>query len=417
MSAIPLIEISGASARERGRSYGEQARGQIDIAIEFYAQSFTRTTGLSWEQVLDRVPAWIPLIEEYLPGIMDEIDGIAEGSRHTTREILALNGRGELSRPHVFAAMEREFAGGGPAVTGDGAGGTDAATADKQEEGCSSFAVLPGANPFGHVFAGQNWDWRHRTADTVLVLRIVQPGKPTIISQVEAGQVGRHGANSAGLGLNANGIGGTFGKGLGVPGPFVRRKVLESWTMYDALSAAFRVRQGFNTNLLITHRDDFAIDVETTSGRHNWMYPTDGMIVHANHFQAGIPPQIEATYQPFAVDSLYRVPRIEAGLRRARTAQTVDEFRAAVRATMSDHFSAPNSVCCHPDPRDHELDRYSTVISSLVDLTSGEYLLTHGLPCENDYQMLPWNVYDGPAEPPRGLVAAGAPAAASTECS
>lgn len=404
MTAIPMIEISGADARERGRSYGEQARAQIDVAIDFYAQSFTRTTGLSWEQVLQRVTAWTPLIDDYLPGIMGEIEGIAEGSGHTTREILALNGRGELSRPQVFAAMEDDFA-------------DSAASTDKQEEGCSSFAIMPEANPFGRVFAGQNWDWRHGTADTVLVLRIVQPDKPTIISQVEAGQVGRHGANSAGLALNANGIGGTFGHGLGVPGPFVRRKVLESWTMYDALSAAFRVRQGFNTNLLMTHRDDFAIDIETTSGRHNWMYPTDGMIVHANHFQAGIPPQINETYKPFAVDSLYRVPRIEAGLRRARSAQTIDDFRTAVRNAMSDHFAKPNSVCCHPDPRDHELDRYSTVISSLVDLTSGEYLLTHGLPCENQYQMLPWNVYDGPAEPAGELVPAGAPAATTEECS
>jgi isopenicillin-N N-acyltransferase-like protein len=404
MSAIPLIEISGADARERGRSYGEQARAQIDIAVDFYAQSFTRTTGLTWDQVLDRVPAWTPLIEDYLPGIMDEIEGIAEGSGHSVREILALNGRGELSRPDVFAAMGGEFA-------------DTAATTDKQVEGCSSFAILPEANPFGHVFAGQNWDWRHGIADTVLVMRIVQPDKPTIICQVEAGQVGRHGANSAGLALNANGIGGTFGKGLGVPGPFVRRKVLESWTMYDALGAAFRVRQGFNTNLLMSHRDDFAIDIETTSGRHNWMYPTDGMIVHANHFQAGIPPQINDTYKPFAVDSLYRVPKIEAGLRRARSAQTIEEFRAAVRATMSDHFARLNSVCCHPDPRDHELDRYSTVISSLVDLTSGEYLLTHGVPCENPYQMLPWNVYDGPSEPADGLVAAGVPAGATEECS
>lgn len=416
MSTIPMIEISGAAPRERGRSYGEQARHQIDCAIDFYAQSFARTTGLSWDQVLDRVPSWVPLIEDYLPGIMQEIEGIAEGSRHTTREILALNGRGELSRPDVFAAMEAEFPSAFPTVP-PAAESASAARADKQEEGCSSFSMLPEANSFGHVFAGQNWDWRHGTADTVLVLRIVQPGKPTIISQVEAGQVGRHGANSAGLALNANGIGGTFGHGLGVPGPFVRRKVLESWTMYDALSAAFRVRQGFNTNLLLTHRDGFAIDIETTSGRHNWMYPTDGMIVHANHFQAGIPQQIDATYKPFAVDSLYRVPRIEAGLRRARTAQTVDEFRAAVRSTMSDHFSAPNSVCCHADPRDHELDRYSTVISSLVDLTSGDYLLTHGLPCSNEYQTLPWSVYDGPLEPSAGLVAVAAPGAAADECS
>ena len=88
--------------------------------------------------------------------------------------------------------------------------------------------------------------------------------------------------------------------------------------MHDALEAVFSAQQTFCTNLLLTHREGFAIDIETTPARHGWMYPTDGLLVHANHFIAFVPPQVADTYRPFSVDSLYRVPRIERVLKQAR---------------------------------------------------------------------------------------------------
>ncbi|MFG1908592.1 C45 family autoproteolytic acyltransferase/hydolase [Kribbella sp. NPDC048928] len=379
MSHLRTIEISGADARDRGRQYGEAARTLIERSLAFYAESVPRATGLSWPEVLDRAPYWVPVIEPHAPELLDEVRGIAEGSGRTFAEILALNSRGELTRGNPFADE--------PAAALDG----------QRDDGCTSFALLPRANPLGHVWAGQNWDLWAGVADTIVLLRISQPGKPTVIGHVEAGQLARHGANSAGLALNANGLGAGFGRGLAVPGTFVRRMVLESWDLYDALQVVFNTRQSLSSNLLLTHRDGFAIDVETTPGRHGWMYPTDGLLVHGNHFQAFVPPQINDTYRPFSPDSLYRVPRVEEGLRQAaRDGSTEKAVETIVQTTMSDHFSHPNAVCQHVDPRRHELDRYATIVSSLVDLTTGRYQLTPGLPCGNSYQQAPWNLYDGP---------------------
>lgn len=372
--SIPLIELSG-DAQQRGRAYGEAARDRIAAAIDFYAEAFVRSADLSWSEVTTRALEWVPLIEDYLPGILDEVRGIAEGSGRTFGEILALNGRGELSYANPFA--------------------------DKPGE-CTSFAMLPDGSGDGHVYCGQNWDWRNEIRDTLVLLRVQQPGKPTILMQVEAGQVGRHGANSAGLALNANGLGARFSHGIGVPGTFIRRKVLEQWDMYGALQAVFKVRQAFSTNLVLTHRDGFAIDVETTPARHGWMYPTDGLLVHANHFESFVPTQLTADYRPGAVDTLYRGYRVRQALARCRHLTDPAQVRATVRAAMSDHFSAPNSVCTHPDPDDHPLDAYLTVASSLVDLTTGEYRIAVGPPCENEYELVPYNIYDGPAVRQRG---------------
>jgi isopenicillin-N N-acyltransferase-like protein len=89
---------------------------------------------------------------------------------------------------------------------------------------------------------------------------------------------------------------------------------------------------------------------------------------------------------------------VEAGLSPLRSeGATDDAVRTIVRTAMTDHFGHPDAVCQHADPRRHELDRCITVVSSLVDLTTGTYHLTHGVPCSNSYQQLPWNLYDGPA--------------------
>jgi isopenicillin-N N-acyltransferase-like protein len=106
-----------------------------------------------------------------------------------------------------------------------------------------------------------------------------------------------------------------------------------------------------------------------------------------------MPPQVEETYRPSSVDSLYRAPRLERVLKTARAATTTEQTRATIATALSDHFSFPNSVCTHPDPRSPEDKQWETLASTIVDLTTGEYLVAHGTPCEHDYRPLPWNLY------------------------
>ena len=363
---VPCVEVSGP-ARERGRQYGEAARAQIEKSIEFYQQLFAHTTQLSWSEIQERVGLWVPLIEAYLPDSLEEIRGIAEGSGRKYEEILALNGRGELASGYHFS---------------------------DEKEGCSSFAMTAEASGDGHVYCGQNWDWLEEIVDTLVMLRIHQPPKPTIITQVEAGQIGRQGVNSAGIGLFANGLGARFGKNIGLPQPYIRRRVLDSANMNEALKAVFNSKQSSCSNLLLTHREGFVIDLETTPARHGWMYPTDGLLVHANHFIAFIPPQVADSYRPYGVDSLYRVERIERVLKRAKDAQTSEEMRELIITALGDHFGKPMSVCCHADKTEDRYDQYQTIASSIVDLTTGDYYIAPGTPCTTDYQKLPWNIYD-----------------------
>ncbi|MGH2377594.1 MAG: C45 family autoproteolytic acyltransferase/hydrolase [Candidatus Limnocylindria bacterium] len=367
---LPTFDISG-SRRELGRQHGEAARTQIADSIGYYRESFPRITGLEWGEIRRKAPGWIPHVEDYLPGITEEMRGIAEGAGVELEDILALNARGELSTHDPFANDPED-----------------------PDEGCSSYALLPPAAGDGHVYCGQNWDWRCETFGTVILLRIRQAGKPTIVMQTEAGQVGRHGVNSAGIALNANGLGARWGRGMGVPQPIIRRRILESTDMQVALRSVFESRQSLCSNLLLTHRDGFAIDLETTPDRHGWVYPTDGLLVHTNHFIAFVPEQIAATYRPYSVNSLWRLPRLTEGLRAARRASDPEGVREAIAAALRDHFGYPNAVCKHGDPTAVGTDLNQTIASSIVDLTTGEYRIAGGSPCESEYRLLPWNLYE-----------------------
>jgi isopenicillin-N N-acyltransferase like protein len=378
---VPLIEISG-EPRERGRAYGESAREQVALSVAYYQEAFAASSGLGWADVLAEAAQWRPVVAAAAPHLLAEMDGIAEGAGRRPEEILALNARGEIVRSgdSAFGAAAR------PAAAGE-------------TDGCSSFALLPEATASGHVYCGQNWDWREATEATVVLVRVVQPPKPTVIMQVEAGQVGRHGVNSTGLALNANGLDGAFGTPAGLPQPVLRRLILDSATFTDALCVPFDIRQHIATNLLLTHRDGIAVDLETTPETHTWGYPADGVLVHGNHYQYGIPPALARSYRISSPDSLFRVPVIERGLRTARLAETPDAVRKLVRETMSDHFSFPKGVCAHVGPDQAPVRRSKTTMSSLVDLTAGEYRVIRGNPCESDYSLLPWDIYDGPSGP------------------
>ncbi|WP_328504259.1 C45 family peptidase [Streptomyces sp. NBC_00457] len=381
--SLPVVDISGTPS-QRGRQYGEAVAPQLGAALGYYAEAFGVSSGLTWPQVTARAARWLEPVRDYAPHLLEEMQGIADGAGVDLLDVLALNARGEVIYDDSFARMRE---------------GRTTVPAEEPAEGCTSFAAYGPASGDGHVWAGQNWDWRAGVGDTVVMLRIVQPPKPTVIMQVEAGQIGRQGANSAGIALNANGLGGRFDDAVGLPQTVIRRSVLDQSSITDALEVLCRTRAHIASNALLTCREGFAVDIETTPAGHGWMYPADGLLVHGNHYQAGVPAALAADYRPISPDSLVRVPRAEDGLRLLREATGPDESRKLIKQAMSDHLGFPESLCTHADPRTPEIKHWTTLVSSCVDLTAGDYHVTAGTPCDREYQHLPWNLYDGPHAP------------------
>ncbi|GAA2445899.1 C45 family autoproteolytic acyltransferase/hydolase [Agromyces soli] len=371
--SIPTIDISGGP-RERGRQYGELASAQIDASIEFYRRAFESSSGVAWEQIVASAESWVAPAEAYAADLVEELRGIAEGAGREFLELMAINARGEIIYDRSFSEL----------VAGE----------------CTTYAVLPEAAGDGHMYAGQNWDYLCGAVDSLIMLRVrSDDDTPDIIMQIEAGQVGRHGANSAGIAMQVNGLGGRYGfQGFGVPQPFVRRKVLQSRTLHDAMERVFQAPQQIGANYLLATREGFAISLETTPAeRTAWIYPSDGLLVHGNHHEAYVPTGQAGPYTPMAVDSLYRVPLVTQGLRAARGAADTEGTRAAIGRALQNVDFAPNSVCALPDPSLPGDKQWQTVAAAMVDLTTGDYLLADGLPNERSFKRLPWNLYGGAA--------------------
>ncbi len=369
MPTIPLIEISG-EPRERGLLYGERARAQILSSIAFYSDAFEKTSGLAWSRICALAEDWVQAAEAFSPDLVEEARGIAEGAGVDFLEIMVINARGEILYGEDFKKLQ---------------GGE-----------CSSYSLTQGAAGDGHVYSGQNWDYLCGTIDSLIMLRVLAPGKPAIIMEVEAGQVGRHGANSQGLSVFTNGLGGRYGYAeIGVPQPFIRRRLLEQLDMNGMIKTLYESNPQISTNYVLTAREDFSIDFEVTAGRTlEWLYADEGLIVHGNHHQGRLPFAPHERYRPLAYDSFYRVPRIEQVLQEARDVQSSESVREVIRRALSDTFSFPNSVAASPDPALPAHQHWQTVLSSIVDHTTGEFYLAAGIPTDAPYQLLPWNIYD-----------------------
>ena len=379
MAGVRVVEVAGASGRERGVQYGRATGDLIARAIDYYTESFGSQASLTWEQAQAHSEPWARMVERDFPEIYQEMAGVAEGAGVALSEIVALNCRGEIIYDNWFETHEASYAAG--------------PSRRDEIDGCTSFSLSGEAAGDGHVYAGQNWDWRHAVRDMVVLLRVEQPPKPTLIMQVEAGQIGRHGANSAGIALNANGLGGRFDDSVGVPQTVIRRAVLDCVGVADALRILTWTKPHIPSNALLTHRSGFSLDIETTPAGHGWAYPTDGMLVHGNHYEWFTPPG-EGQRRLLSPDSLIRVPQARAGLAAASRAEKSVDVRTAIHTAMSDHLGHPDSLCAHPDERLPAVERWSTTLSSCVDLTSGHYFVAAGSPCEHPYEQLPFGLYD-----------------------
>lgn len=320
---FPLFDLAG-SAEDIGLAYGRQAGDYVQRSIAIYRTAFLQK-GVSWERARQVARDFAPQIERYHPAFFAEIRAIARGAEVPFEDIVAINARTELlygQRPVVPKAPEADT------------------------DGCTGAIALPEATANGHTLHGQNWDWRDECADSSVVLRIrPAEGLPMLIF-VEAGILARCGLNAAGVAITGNFLQTDHDYGLpGVPVPFIRRRVLMSQTLDEAIRVVFAAPRAFANNLMISQSDGEAVDLEATPDEVFWLQPEDGVLVHANHFiSQGALAKVKDVGLTTNTDSLYRDRRVRQYLRQRAGNLTVDDFKAA----FADRYGSPRAVCRSP---------------------------------------------------------------------
>lgn len=327
-SPFPLIEVSGAP-RERGRSYGEQARARIHGSIDLYVGSLSKR-GLAKSEVQSMALEFAPRIKAWAPDLMEEMEGIAEGAGLPLADIILVNARTE-----VLQLGERKSM------------GTETGQRDEEPDGCTGAVIMGEATASGRLLHGQNWDWRAECAETSIVLKVVRADGPDFLTFTEAGGLARSGMNAAGIGLTANYLESDRDyRSLGIPLPFIRRRALEAAHFSLAIKVVATTPKSGSNNMLLSTSEGFAVDLECAPDEAFAIYPDqDGLIVHANHWlHMAALSKLKETGLADVPDSLYRDARVRQRLLAAKGKATMDDLKAS----LFDDFASPFAVCRPP---------------------------------------------------------------------
>ena len=322
ITPFPLVEISG-SPRERGRMYGEKARERILLSAGLYTDQLHRL-GFDDANIERLVTAFLPRVREWAPDLVTEMEGVAEGAGIGLSAIVLINARTEVLQ---LARLE-------------------AGVGDDDPDGCTGAVLLPEATQEGTVIHGQNWDWRAECADSSIVLRILRDDGPDILTFTEAGGLARSGFNSAGITITANYLESERDyRDMGIPLPFIRRRALEAQHFALALRVVAITPKSGSNNMMLSTAEGFAVDLECAPDEVFPIYPENGMIVHANHWQSGVAlSKLKETGLASVPDSLYRDQRVWKVLKEGGEKLGADDLKRA----FFDDFGAPFCVCREP---------------------------------------------------------------------
>jgi len=355
---FPVVRVKG-TPRERGRSYGSQAREQVHGSLEAYERIFAHYAHWDWRRVKEEARLYTDAIANFDDAQLVEMEGIAEGAGVDFGDIVAINVRTEI----MFAAKARAFS----------------ATLPPFAE-CSSFALIADD---GRTFVGQNWDWSRHAFDTVVRLESMPDTGPAFVTVVEAGLLCKFGMNSAGIGLACNALVSSLDTGEpGVPFHVMLRALIGVTSPVEAYELLQRDRRSSSANYIVGHSSGLAMDFECEAGDRTHVSLIDpderGVVLHTNHF---IAPSsgVDVGLWNFP-DSPFRLQRLRRAVRLADELAPPAWFIGSAR----DHAGHPYGICCHPDEDLPLEEQGATVASTIMDLSDSMMALWEGYPCSVD---------------------------------
>lgn len=339
---FPLYEIAGTPL-ERGRSYGEQARKRILRSIEHYSEQAARWK-MGSADIDKMIHACIPVIRRFDEDYLTEMRAIAEGAGVRPEDIILLNARTEIMKLALKPELRARLLG-------------------ESNDGCTSIKVAREATSNGRLIHAQNWDWKEECSETGVVLRILSPDGPDILTFTEAGMLARSGFNTAGISITGNNLESDRDyRQIGVPLPLIRRKALESAHVAMALHAVYATPKTGSNNMAVCHTGGVIINFECAPDETFPLYPQGGLLTHSNHWLSPVAlVKLKDTGVAFSPCTLYREQRV-----RELLAPKVGRISVAdVKEALLDDYQSPWSVC-RPPRGDFGRDTRSATVSTVL---------------------------------------------------
>ncbi len=369
---FPILNLSGSNY-ERGQQYGRQAASLVRHSIASYARMFAYFQGRDWPTVQKAAAGYLPLLEDLVPDLVEEMCGIAAGAGRLLEEIVALNVRTELLAGAYAGGRHVDY----PQVMARNRGyGVPQHDNEPQLElaipqavlvgdmsECTTVVATPAASALGKSWLAQNWDWSGDQRAACVLLRVNQPNKPTLLTLTEAGIVAKIGVNSAGLAVTLNILASqSDGKQPGMPVHVLLRTMLEQESLEDAVAWAKRHRSGASSCVTVADAQGQAVSLEITPSGVGEAYPEHGLLVHTNHCVCAV-TQPNASPLAATSSSQPRYSRAAALMQQAHGQVGVDSIKSVLR----DLEDAPMCICRHPDPALHPCERTESVAGVIMD--------------------------------------------------
>ena len=214
-----LTTISG-TPRERGRQYGKHFASGIDefLGREIY-QGVTDKPH-SREGMLRYAAACMKEVKVLSPALLEEVEGIAEGSGKTPEELVLMSLHEELYHRSPLPMHGH----------------------------CTAVAAGPPITADGHTYVGQTWDWMQSVAGMSSATLVKREEGPSLLAYGFPGLWCGAGLNSAGIALcwTSAALGdGKQGAGprVGIPSYLLLTHLLYQESLKDVISEAKRAKQ------------------------------------------------------------------------------------------------------------------------------------------------------------------------------
>jgi len=346
---IPLV-VSAGEPFERGSHLGKTEGERVAHTVNAYMKLFEAFAGLDREEIFSRAEHYLPVIARCTPDLLEEMRGIASGSGRDLREIVAVNARTELMY-------------GGCTLPE-----------------CTSIALSSRASADGGVYLAQNWDWHFSLAGGLVLWAVKMSEGRQVLTLTEAGIVGKIGTNgSLALCVNLLTSDGDSPEPA-LPMHVILRHVLDTASrVADAVDLLATLPRSTSCNHLLADHSGSLASVEATPLGQHVLYPGDGWLTHTNHCQDS---------ELCAYDSLVREnPETLARNERARTLLghgPIDQ--AALHALLSDHATAPGSICLHVRSEAPFTEQQESVASIIFHVGQDIIDIADGPPCEHAYR-------------------------------
>ena len=205
----------------------------------------------------------------------------------------------------------------------------------------------------------------------IIITKIAQADKPTIIQVTEAGIIGKIGFNSSGVGTLFNAIRVHGVDSIRMPAHFGLRMALECSSVDEALRKLKSFGMASSAHILIADATT-AVGLEFTKSTFARVLPdSTGKVIHTNHLLLEHPGETDTVWLK---DSLTRIQTMaeNAG------ALGQDPSWEQVSRLFEDEKNAPGSIC----RRETESTGSGTLFNIVMDLKSKKAILRMGRPTE-----------------------------------